>query len=462
MLVSMTTENSTMCVVCHQQATLFSRTSAGIVCYNCIPYNLSREAVINQRASYFENVITSEVPSEVLIVRHGNNYCTNVIVRDATITDKNITNILLYVSSVAFEGCKFDDVSLGSIATYTSVRFHRCTGDLSVNRIASIVCDDCDMQLRSFTGILTCFDSTIILAGERLKECHLKNSHITASSQLDRVLRTNIDSTIKQPPTVNCFVCSVPIIGEITQHLAGKTVHQRCVERQPSSNGNTRTVGTKKDGYRMFSIELELNDDETDEYDDLLLDLIKMNCLRKCDGTVSDEFNTPIFNNEEEFLKFESVFTRAIPFVTESARTHIHIGVPERLKSFCYNNPMIFDELTECLQDTAEYLPDFFGCSFSTLCPASTSNFDRFRWINVCSHYQTLECRLAQLCSWPQYVTLVRFYRELIKHIHGLCVKLPEYREMEKIRDIEDLSRIQVAIREFYVGYQSREVLEHV
>lgn len=453
-LLSSTGPDMSRCVTCGEITAVCSQTLNGPVCFSCIPYNLSRPCVIDLPGENYERVLTSNAPDE-LFTHRRNEYNSNLLVRGATITGKTITHMVLYVTTVTFENCHFEDVTIGCIAVNASINLNNCTGSLNDSRVSVVTCTESDLTLHNAIGTLTCFNSTVTLTGERLRECNLKNSHITASTNINAVLRTNIDSTIAQPPVVRCFVCEKTVVGERTERMAGKIVHHECVQQRSSSAGNDKKVGDKTDGLRTFSIELELNDDGTDRYDDLMLDLLKTGCIRKGDGTVTDEFNTPIFNNEEEFLKYEKLFTRAVPFVTESARTHIHIGVPERLKHFCYMNPMIFDELTDHLNEMPDCLCDFFGCSFSMLCPPSVSNHDRFHWINVCSHYQTLECRLAQLCSWKQYLDVVRFYRLLIKHIHSLCVRLPEYRHGEKIEDSATLLLIQDSICKFYIDFQT-------
>lgn len=414
------------CAICEKSLRGFMSYD-GFVCSDCVPYTLESSWRINQVPSRYGGLILTGDCTQEVISESQRNGLTIIIAKNSVIKDKKFSSGTVYNNLVTYEDCSFDRVLLNyTMRVDSDLLFTGCKGDVDISSGHKATIIASNMSIDGSIKHLKVFSSSIELKRVRIVDVETENSKITAYQRINII--KNVNSTIEQPEARECYVCKKMIDGQYTTMLNKKQVHSDCVLVHNSDKGNTLVVGDKKDAYGKFCIELEINSDYSSNYEQLLLDLIMAKCLRKCDGTVTDEFNTPIFKNEKEFLQFEPLFRSAVPYVNHAARTHIHVGVPQRLKEFCYANYHIFQDLTSYLEEFEYDTKRFFGCGFSGLCPAEVSNGGRFYWVNVCSHYQTIEFRLAQLTSWEQYLRVVRFYRELIKFIHQNVIKLPEYK----------------------------------
>jgi hypothetical protein len=422
------------CVFCGKDWNAATRSQPGSyvqgghwVCYECVPYRMFDSWRINTTEADRYSC-AGVIATEPQYIKPS---ITTIIPNNTTIAGGNIRSSTVYVTDVTFIDCTFLNMDVNRLSEQSNVTFIRCSGAVKLSSTQLVTMTDSDMLLSGSWHNMELTSSISHFL------CRSVSGHITLKAStifLDYMFpsyKVTCDATsiMNCPPPVPCYICKKDVkMGELLT-VQDKKVHSRCFNQQYSGTPNKKVQGLISDRLGKFSIELEVNNDYTDDFTSLLLSLMEKDFIRKSDGTVTDELVSPIFRRHADLLACEHLFRQAIPYVNASCRTHIHVNASNRLKVFLQKNTDVFDDLSEYLNNNRREVKHFFGCDFSSLCTPCVTAHDRFHYINVCSHYNTIEYRLAQLVSWQQYERLVTYYREFTRWLHRRCIKFSQYKE---------------------------------
>lgn len=206
-----------------------------------------------------------------------------------------------------------------------------------------------------------------------------------------------------------CCVCKAregEIYPKLSQILK-KPVCQVCL------NGKGAYRNTQREGLAShlpsFSIEFEVHGSPS--ACERALALLECGYLRTEDGSVSDEYKSPIYNSLAALRPHLPVLDGLSDLVDECCGTHLHIGFPSpfsrRLREM---RKKIFTPLVEYLEDDDVLTEQFWGRYFCDY--ADTSFSDEYPWLRFPTRYDTLEYRLPCFRSAAQYLEVVRLCRK--------------------------------------------------
>lgn len=196
------------------------------------------------------------------------------------------------------------------------------------------------------------------------------------------VLYPKLSQILKEP------VCQVCLKGEgeyLNRH------HEGLASRLPS-----------------FSVEFEVHG--SGSACERALALLGCGYLRTADGTVSDEYKSPIYHSLAAFRPHVPVLHSLHDLVDCYCGTHLHIGFPSSLIGrLDYMRKAVFGSLMDYLEDNNDLTECFWGRSFCEF--AGSSFFDSYPWLRFPTRHNTLEYRLPRFRDGEQYLEVVRFCR---------------------------------------------------
>ncbi len=179
---------------------------------------------------------------------------------------------------------------------------------------------------------------------------------------------------------------------------------------KPSGCANYRHAG-RPSHLPAFSVEFEVAGESREE-SLRALTLLPLGYLRTHDGTVDDEYKSPIYHSLDAFRSHLPVLDTLRDLVTDACGTHLHVGFQRPLR---WRLRSIFAEVFEPLADHLVWNADetdwFWG---RTTCYYASRNLDAdYPCIRLSPWYDTLEFRLPCYSSAAQYLEVVRFCRRL-------------------------------------------------
>lgn len=200
-----------------------------------------------------------------------------------------------------------------------------------------------------------------------------------------------------------CFFCQEPTTPEL-HPILGAPVCSACLRQRPYSEANTLYVG-EPDGLPDFSIEFEVSAYLRER--ERALALLKHHYIRTEDCTVSDEYKSPRYHSLASFQEALPTLHSLRDLVDEQCGTHIHVDCAKKVK-ICLNNyhleRAIFGALAEYVDAHDNETIRFWGRSHHALIYART-------------RYNTIEFRKAKFRTATQYLTVVKFCRQVASNL---------------------------------------------
>lgn len=204
-----------------------------------------------------------------------------------------------------------------------------------------------------------------------------------------------------------CDVCGLHAYHRIDY---GKySVHTACMNY---TTANTMEMGNVVK-LPEFSFEFEMSRQEYGSvYDEGIIELLQKKFTRVGDGTVSDEMLSPIYHSDKDFFDVLPVLDDSSRFVDEHCGTHIHVGITQYPKLWYQDRGMdIVSRLGRYIDDSP-YTSQIWGRECSRWCEPIYQG-DRYVWLNVYSHWNTVEFRLPRYRNAKQFKNIVRYCRFL-------------------------------------------------
>ncbi len=216
---------------------------------------------------------------------------------------------------------------------------------------------------------------------------------------------------------LRCQVCHHLV--EIEPHAVAGHVCGACLERQNYSNRNRLEKGGWSKLPR-FSFEFEI--DTQQQWSDLeqATILLRYGFLRTQDGSVSDEYKSPIYSDLRGLAPVLPVLEQLSGLVLDNCGTHIHVECSHTWELTALRTP-VFGPLLAYLRDHQAETEAFWGRFF---CHYARSIFDdtRYEAFNLQSSQPTLEFRLPRFRSAAQFRQVVRFCRAAVAEINQVYV----------------------------------------
>lgn len=192
------------------------------------------------------------------------------------------------------------------------------------------------------------------------------------------------------------------------------------------------------DGELRYDTEYNPNHEETDM-------LLLHNFLKTQDGTVSEEWKSPIY------LSMGS-FTRVAPLLDTLARdgcvgagcgTHIHVEcAPDARQRLSDHFNSIMGPTVERMIRKEQETRKFWGRYFTDYAGHRYERGGRYTWCNINTHgTPTVEFRLAKYHDSDQFTILINFVRRLVKYLE---------RELSDARSPEGYRRISSRVLAMY------------
>ncbi len=215
---------------------------------------------------------------------------------------------------------------------------------------------------------------------------------------------------------LRCHVCHHLV--EIEPHAVAGHVCAPCLERQSYRSSNS----TEKGGWSRlprFSFEFEI--DTQQQWSDLeqATILLRYGFLRTQDGSVSDEYKSPIYSDLRGLAPVLPVLESLQRLVLDNCGTHVHVECCHTWELTALRTQVFGPLLTHLTVHQAE-TEAFWGRSF---CSYARSVFDgtRYEAFNLQSSQPTLEFRLPRFRSAAQFRQVVRFCRAAVAEINRVC-----------------------------------------
>lgn len=175
-----------------------------------------------------------------------------------------------------------------------------------------------------------------------------------------------------------------------------------------------------------FSLEFEVHSADCAR----ALALLGCGYLRTADGTVSDEYKSPIYHSLAAFRPHLPVLHSLSDLVDDCCGTHLHLGFPTRLvHHLALMRRELFGPLARYLKAEERITRCFWGRSFGEF--ASLSWNDLYPWLRFPTTHGTLEYRLPRFRDAAQYLEVVRFCRRTTTFLQ---------RSLETLETLGDLS----------------------
>jgi hypothetical protein len=225
-----------------------------------------------------------------------------------------------------------------------------------------------------------------------------------------------------------CQICGV-LPGQSHPELSSILPGPICAYcLKPSYGGNWRHLGRpaasslRLSSLPTFSVEFEIKGDSSGQRSRALA-LLPLGYLRAPDGTVDDEYKSPIYHSLCAFRSHLPALNTLRDLVNQACGTHLHVGMPQPLLEHLSGiRDEVFGPLIDHLLEKKEETEWFWGRTFCKY--ASSDLDDDYPCIWVRRHYDTLEYRLPRFRSAEQYLGVVRFCRRLTSSLHRALLPL--------------------------------------
>lgn len=180
----------------------------------------------------------------------------------------------------------------------------------------------------------------------------------------------------------------------------------------PVAAANLRRYGRSTSYLPEFSIEFEVRGATSER----AMELVLLGYLRTPDGTVDDEYKSPIYTSLDQFRYHLPALESLRDLVDDQCGSHIHIGFPSTLASLVTDHRnAIFGRLLDHIVQNPEATKQFWGrypCYY-----AGRSLDTSFPCIRTRSRYNTIEFRLPRFQSALQYLMVVKFCRQVTMYL---------------------------------------------
>ena len=189
---------------------------------------------------------------------------------------------------------------------------------------------------------------------------------------------------------------------------------------------NEKIIG--KPGKRLppFSFEFEVACSnplgERQELERAML-LIKYGFKRTYDGSVDDEYKSPIYSHIRDVRKPLSVMDSLSDLVSDQCGTHLHVQCHHKRLLKPLQGEVFSPLLTQMLTDSLE-TTRFWGRYFCY--HATPVNRDRYHCFSLESSYPTIEFRLARFRSAEQYLRLIKFARAAVAYLDTMLFEISQ------------------------------------
>lgn len=207
-----------------------------------------------------------------------------------------------------------------------------------------------------------------------------------------------------------CCVCKTrdgELYPQLVQILK-KPVCRDCLNGR-GAYSNTQSAGVAS-RLPTFSVEFEIHGPRS--ACDLALALLGYGYLRTPDGTVSDEYKSPIYCSLSAFRAHVPSLNQLRGLVDDCCGTHLHIGFASSVQSILQDlQGDIFRPLMRHLGDHVHITEEFWGRFFCEY--ADFSFHGSYPWLRFPTRYSTLEYRLPRFQDGVQYLEVIRFCRRM-------------------------------------------------
>jgi hypothetical protein len=212
---------------------------------------------------------------------------------------------------------------------------------------------------------------------------------------------------------VRCQLCRTLV--ELEPHPILGHACPRCLEQQNHFASNA----LEKGGWSRlprFSVEFEVDGFQWDELQRATI-LLRYGYLCTQDGSVSDEYKSPIYTDLRGFTPALPVLESLADLVLDSCGTHLHVEF-HHLATLIPIKERVFGPLLAYLAQHQSETEAFWGRYFGVYA-RPTYDTTRYTAFNVSSLYSTLEFRLPCFRSAAQYLRVVTFCRQLVVALNG-------------------------------------------
>ena len=231
-----------------------------------------------------------------------------------------------------------------------------------------------------------------------------------------------------------CFTCKNLIKCDWSESLKRYICSSCRSSRKSYGTKNTLIKGNKQGRLPEYSLEFEIEEPERTGGErnagihptvqlEAAMRLLRYQFLRTADGTVSDEYKSPVFRSLTAFYPSLQVMDKLQHLVGENCGTHLHVGCTVKKLLQIYLGE-IFGPLTTRMVNCPEETLVFWGRSFNEW--AMPYPRGRYYLFNVCTEHPTLEYRLPRFREKGQYLAIIKFARACS---HLLNKKMPIVKE---------------------------------
>ncbi|HEY7415459.1 MAG TPA: hypothetical protein VH593_09720, partial [Ktedonobacteraceae bacterium] len=171
------------------------------------------------------------------------------------------------------------------------------------------------------------------------------------------------DQIIETTALPICTLCKVNVVPQ-KDPILGWDICPSCKRGHSPHRPNTYIAGAPSP-LPAFSIEFEIQASWS-HFDDLeqALILLKHGFIRTKDGSVDDEYKSPIYRSLAPFRAVLPILETLSDLVSGACGTHLHVSLPvkERLRPM---HRSVFEPLVMYLEDHEEETIAFWGRTFS-------------------------------------------------------------------------------------------------
>lgn len=214
-----------------------------------------------------------------------------------------------------------------------------------------------------------------------------------------------------------CFLCGRQKARSACEQnrVLKQLICDRCTKVHDYTDKNTRRVG-RSSAIPPFSLEFEV---AAPTYTlrsrlDRALVLVKYGFLRTYDGSVDDEYKSPIYQSLRAFYRPLGILHTLRDLVTVLCGTHLHVTMLHKTRLHAIHED-VFDLLLTHIEQHCSETSEFWGREPNRY--AQLRNGTRFSCFNTHTIHDTLEFRLPRFRSAEQYLSVVRFCLHLTSYL---------------------------------------------
>ena len=212
---------------------------------------------------------------------------------------------------------------------------------------------------------------------------------------------------------LRCHVCHH--LAEIELHAVAGRICAQCLARQGRNPNWAEKGGWSR--LPRFSFEFEVDTQQWSELERATI-LLRHGFLRTEDGTVSDEYKSPIYSDLRGVVPVLPVLDALAGLVLDSCGTHVHVECSHTWALTTLQEDIFGPLLAQLAQHQAE-TEAFWGRFFN---PYARASFDgsRYAAFNLESSQPTLEFRLPRFRTSAQFRQVVQFCRTAVAEINSV------------------------------------------